>query len=863
MNTPNPRENAEARASAEARVLAVLLGEADPVEAAAVDELLRADAGLRAYRDALLETLPLLREAGRLTQATPDLRMDESRRAALLEQLRVPSSRKGKGNVIPWTKWLRQNWSALAACGALLVGGATAILVLDQPNAVTISSQDFAKENDVFATGAGGGTQGAPRRQQAQPLPLSGAVAAAEEKMVPLEVELPPAMLTGTPVPISRWAADGAAVKLSPSPAPHPVVTAPRTSSSSMREDAESSHTTVKIPSRLEAEKKRILAEAALSQLESQWIVKQGALEIPPEQSSASAPETHRATQSLRSLGTTFGSEKDVTPNKEKQRIEYNPPPVLGRQDELDEMLEARGSMKNVEVAKSYRQNEKNEIGQTAVLDEVGKRSRHLSIDEDRQNPRGSVSTDEVHPKEKSSIVIAGKFLKKAKEPSAQKRAEISTTENPFSTFSLNVSDASFQLARAALQRRQWPDAAALRTEEFVNALRYGDAPPRQSEAVSLTQEQAHDPFLHGRTLLRLSVQTASAGRNARQPLNLTVLLDTSGSMERADRQEVLREALASLAAQLRTEDTVSVLCFARTPRLLLEPTRGEVAAEKLRQLVGSIPPEGGTNLSAALALAYAQNRQTRTAMSLNRIVLLTDGAANLGDADPAQLAALVKSQSAEEATLDCFGVGFDDYNDAVLEALARESHGRYAYLNSVAQAREDFARQLAGALQVAAKNVKVQVEFNPERVSAHHLFGYEKHQLRAEEFRDNTVRAAELGAAESGTALYRVALRTDGRGEIGTVRVRYQDPRSGEFRERSWVIPFEPVTPLFDQAAPGIRWATVAAYFAEKLQSGSGSEMVSLSFLRDTARLLTAAELAPEANQNLREMLEQASRLE
>lgn len=787
MNTPNPRENDEARTRAEARVLAVLLGEADPVEAAAVDELLRADAELRAYRDALLEALPLLREAGRLTQATPDLRMDESRRAALLEQLRVPSSRKGKGNVIPWTKWLRQNWSALAACGALLVGGSTAILMLDQQDAVTISSQDFAKEDHVFVTGAGGGTQGAPRLLEAQSAPLSEPAKPAEGKMVPLDVELPPAILTGTPMPMSHWAADKVPVRSAPSRVPPAVASAPRASNRSMGENGGSS-----------------MSGGRGGEIGDELSRDQSVRQMPSGAVSRTARRETKAEKDLsRPVAITAGAPVDMPRNEEEQ----------------------------------------------AILDSLSEEMPVVVL--------GAVS------KQQPAKESAEKDFKKAKETSAQKRVEIPTRENPFSTFSLNVSDASFQLARAALQRRQWPDAAALRTEEFVNALRYGDAPPRPREAVSLTQEQAHDPFLHGRTLLRLSVQTASAGRNSRQPLNLTVLLDTSGSMERADRQEILREALASLAAELRAGDTISVLGFARTPRLLLEPTRGETAAGKLRQLVGSTPPEGGTNLSAALILAYEQNRQTRTATSLNRIVLLTDGAANLGDADPGQLAALVKSQSAEEATLDCFGVGFDDYNDAVLETLARESHGRYAYLNSAAQAREDFARQLAGSLQVAAKNVKVQVEFNPERVSAHHLFGYEKHQLRAEEFRDNTVRAAELGAAESGTALYRVALRADGRGEIGTVRVRYQDPRSGAFSERSWVIPFETTTPLFGQAAPGIRWATIAAYFAEKLQGGAGSEMIQLAFLCDAARLLDAAGTPPAENRNLLQMLEQARLLE
>jgi Mg-chelatase subunit ChlD len=456
-------------------------------------------------------------------------------------------------------------------------------------------------------------------------------------------------------------------------------------------------------------------------------------------------------------------------------------------------------------------------------------------------------------------------FLARSTRSSKPAKAAVRTLENAFSTFSLNISDASFRLAAEALRQSRWPDAASLRVEEFVNALAYADPPPAAGEDVSLSQGQARDPFSHNQNFLRLSIQTASAGRDARQPLNLTILLDTSGSMERADRQETTAAALESLAAFLRPGDTVSLVGFAREPRLLLSET-GAAAQKALRQLIGSVPSEGGTNLELALRAAYRQNRQTQKSGALNRVVLLTDGAANLGDADPAALAKIAAENKNAGVSLDCYGVGFDEYNDTLLETLSRAAYGRYGFLNTAEDAREDFAKKLAGALQVAAQNVKVQVEFNPARVPSHLLLGYDKHRLAREDFRDNSVSAARMGAAERGVALYLVETDPDGSGDIGVLRVRYQEPRTGEYRERAWTIPYEPDAPALDKAPADTRLAVAAALFAEKLEGSPRANAATFKALADIARRANAARrdaAVPEPNRTLQTMLETALRME
>ncbi len=314
--------------------------------------------------------------------------------------------------------------------------------------------------------------------------------------------------------------------------------------------------------------------------------------------------------------------------------------------------------------------------------------------------------------------------------PQAALDLETATADEPFSTFSLNVSDVSFKLAQAALlENGAWPEAAKIRPEEFVNAFDYGDPAPAAGAPVAAATEQCRHPSLPGRNLLRVSSRTAAAGRSASTPLRLVLLVDKSGSMERADREDSVARALDALGALLGEGDVVSAIGFSRTPNLLADRLSGTEAAELARRVVEA-PPEGGTNIEEALELAAEKAREQFTEGAMNRIVLLTDGAANLGDADAGSLNQKVASLRAEGIALDACGFGADGLDDETLEALARNGDGRYFFVDRPEDADSGFAQQLAGALRPAANNVKVQIEFNPERVRAHRLSGFEKHRL-------------------------------------------------------------------------------------------------------------------------------------
>jgi Mg-chelatase subunit ChlD len=392
------------------------------------------------------------------------------------------------------------------------------------------------------------------------------------------------------------------------------------------------------------------------------------------------------------------------------------------------------------------------------------------------------------------------------------------TRDNAFSTFSLNVADVSFKLAAANLERGAMPDVASLRSEEFLNAFDYRDPLPAPGVPVAFAWERAQYPFAQNRDALRISVKTAAQGRDGGRPINVVVLLDSSGSMERADRVQIVREALGTLAREFKPQDKLSVVTFARTPRLWVDGASGAQAAEAAKR-VGDINPEGGTNLEGALDLAYRTALRHYAPNAINRVVLLTDGAANLGNVDPAQLKAKVESFRKQGVATDCFGIGWEGYNDDLLEQLSRNGDGRYGFINAPEEAGTEFAGKLAGALHVAAQDVKVQVEFNPKRVTAYRQVGYAKHQLTKEQFRDNKVDAAEIGASEAGNGLYIIETNPRGSGPVATVRVRFKVPGTSDYREHEWVVPFTSA-PVLENASASMRLAAGASAFSEWLAS-------------------------------------------
>lgn len=450
--------------------------------------------------------------------------------------------------------------------------------------------------------------------------------------------------------------------------------------------------------------------------------------------------------------------------------------------------------------------------------------------------------------------------LSHAPEPDYQ--AELSASKEAVSTFSLHVSDVSFRLAQAALARGTKPDPSAIRPEEFYNAFNYGDPAPSMAEKIACRVEQSTHPVLQQRNLVRIAMKVPAVGRGVTHPLRLTLLLDTSGSMEREDRAAAVRRAMETLVSLLGPNDRVTLIGFARQPHLLAEQVPGDKASQLL-SLLARTPAEGGTNLEEALKLAGELARRHHTAGAQNRIVLLTDGAANLGNANPVKLAASIETLRQQGIAFDACGVGLEGIDDDVLEALTRKGDGRYYVLNSAEAADAGFARQLAGAFRPAAENVKVQVRFNPARVGAYRLIGFEKHRLKEEDFRNDKVDAAELAAEEAAVALYQVEVLPQGQGELGEVYVRFRDAATGNMVERSWTLNFEERAVAFDQARPTLKLASLAALVAEKLRGGVVGNQIDLDRLATVATELRGHYRDEPRVQQLIAMYEQLRRME
>ncbi|MFA6960704.1 MAG: von Willebrand factor type A domain-containing protein [Opitutaceae bacterium] len=520
---------------------------------------------------------------------------------------------------------------------------------------------------------------------------------------------------------------------------------------------------------------------------------------------------------------------------------------------------------KEIERRVSKIKRERSVLGVAAKVDEESAKTAALAgFDLDQISAQNEVIA-EIRAAEKqaaASDLAARKADLKPNELLLESfRSEIPTATEAVSTFSLHVSDASFRLAKAALERGQAPDPSTIRPEEFYNAFDYGDPSPAAGEPVSCRIEQAAHPFLQQRNLVRIAMRVPATGRGAGQPLRLTVLLDTSGSMEREDRTATVRAALTALTSLLGPDDRVTLVGFAHTPRLLAESVPGDQAG-KLMELAASTPAEGGTNMEEALALAGDLAMRQKLDTAQNRIVLLTDGAANLGDADPEALAKRVEGFRQNGIAFDACGVVADGLDDSVLEALTRKGDGRYAVINSPEDADANFARQLAGAFRPAAKDVKVQVHFNPARVARYRLIGFEKHRLKTEDFRNDAVDAAELAAEEAAVAVYQVEVLPEGEGELGEVAVRFLDTRSNERVERTWTLGYVAQPAAFDRATPSLQLAGVSAFLAEKLRGGALTGQVRLDEFAPVVEGLSAAYPNAPRVQEFIQMFRQTRRL-
>lgn len=395
----------------------------------------------------------------------------------------------------------------------------------------------------------------------------------------------------------------------------------------------------------------------------------------------------------------------------------------------------------------------------------------------------------------------------------------VETRAQAVSTFAADVDTGSYTLARAYLERGTLPDEAAVRVEEFVNAFDYGYRAP-EKEAFAVQVEAFPSPSRKGYHLLHLGVKAKEVAKAQRKPSHLVFTIDVSGSMAQGHRLGLVKQALGLLVDELDERDRVSVVVYGDTAQVVLPPTPA-TEKEVLHSAIARLKPEGSTNVEAGLDLAYELAMKGFVPGGINRVVLCSDGVANNGVTEAGGLWAKVKGRASEGVTLSTVGFGMGHYNDVLMERLADVGDGHYAYVDKLAEARRIFVEQLTGTLQVVAKDVKLQVEFDPKVVERYRLLGFENRVLAAKDFANDQVDAGELGAGHQVTALYEVKLTAAAAeaSSFAVFRARYQEASGGASKLVEHRLPTSVVRGAATEATGPARLSLVAAGFAEKLR--------------------------------------------
>ncbi len=326
--------------------------------------------------------------------------------------------------------------------------------------------------------------------------------------------------------------------------------------------------------------------------------------------------------------------------------------------------------------------------------------------------------------------------------------------EHPLSTFSVDVDTASYANVRRFLNEGRLPPADAVRIEELINYFRFDYADPRGDAPVSVTTELGSAPWNPKHKLALIGLRTTPIKQSGTPPRNLTFLLDVSGSMQPVNRLPLIKTAMRMLADTLRPEDRVAIVVYAGASGLVLPATSGG-KKEIIQQAISELNAGGSTNGAAGIQLAYDTASENFIKGGINRVILATDGDFNVGITDQNELTRLIESKRDRGIFLSVLGVGDNNLKDATMESLADKGNGNYSYLDSLQEARRVLIAEAGSTLVTVAKDVKLQIEFNPRFVSAYRLLGYENRLLRKEDFNNDRKDAGEMGAGHTVTALY------------------------------------------------------------------------------------------------------------
>lgn len=445
--------------------------------------------------------------------------------------------------------------------------------------------------------------------------------------------------------------------------------------------------------------------------------------------------------------------------------------------------------------------------------------------------------------------------------PDKDGNKSVLVSEQPVSTFSVDVDTASYAYVRRMLSDGRMPPQQAVRVEEMVNYFPYNYATPHNaSQPFAVTTEVMPSPWQQGNQLVHIALKGYDIKAAARPRANVVLLVDISGSMGPRDRLPLLQQGFRLFAEQLRDDDMVSIVTYANGTAVALEPTSGK-DKQKIIDVINNLHASGGTAGGDGLQRAYAQAERNFDPKAVNRVILATDGDFNIGITDPKQLEKFIVDKRKSGVYLSVFGVGLGNLNDALIQRLTQSGNGNAAYIDNLLEARKALQQELGSTMFPIANDVKVQVEFNPVQVAAYRLVGYETRMLNRQDFKDDKVDAGDMGAGHTVTAIYEITpaanagklvdpLRYEQPGkkkaaesgkhdELCFVKVRYKLPGQSTSKQVDHAVRADSTRDSFDAAPDDQRFAVAVAAFGQRLR---GEQQVADFSYSDIAKLAEGA---------------------
>jgi Ca-activated chloride channel family protein len=428
--------------------------------------------------------------------------------------------------------------------------------------------------------------------------------------------------------------------------------------------------------------------------------------------------------------------------------------------------------------------------------------------------------------------------------------------EEPVSTFSIDVDTGAYANVRRILTEGRLPPSDAVRVEEMINYFAYEDPlPARRGEPFRVTTEVGPNPWNPQTRLLRIGIRAWDQPADELPPANLVFLVDVSGSMRSPDKLPLLKQSLRLLTGRLDKDDSLSLVVYSGASGVVLEPTPGDEQAKILAAIDG-LEAGGSTNGAAGIALAYAQARQAYMDRGINRVILATDGDFNVGTVNHEALVDLIKRERASGVSLTTLGFGGGNYNDRLMEQLADHGNGNHAYIDSLLEAQKVLVDEMGATLHTVARDVKIQIEFNPAVVREHRLVGYENRMLAREDFNNDRVDAGEIGAGHSVVALYELALVGDAgarvdplrygakrpkgpanRNEIAFLRMRFKRPDHDDSELLEHPISTVDILRTLETTSDDYRFSAAVAAFGQRLRGGEFLEGFGYEAIEELAR--------------------------